>query len=71
MHSSAPLSSDHNISRAGLSAAPDRGQKRELFCDAYGPEYCDGIVDALVERLQDLRRMVLDRAEYDVRLKRG
>lgn len=36
--------------------------KIALFCDAYGPEWCSGIVEAVVERIRAVRQMVLDRA---------
>lgn len=33
-----------------------------MFCDSYGIEYCDGIVDVIIDRVLRLREYVLERA---------
>ena len=62
VYSFVPLFTDEKCHKVGLDKAPDRTRKLQIFCDAYGRGYCDGVVDMIIERLQDLRQMVLDKA---------
>jgi thiamine kinase-like enzyme len=61
-YSFAPLYNNEKCKWVGLATAPDPGYRLRLFCDSYGIEYCDGIVDVIIDRVLRLREYVLERA---------
>jgi hypothetical protein len=70
-YSFAPLFREEKCPKVGLTTPPDYGHKLALFCDAYGREYCNGIVDAIIARIENVRNWVIKEAEAgDVRFQR-
>lgn len=62
-YSFVPLFTDEKCKWVGLPVTSDPGRRLRIFCESYGMEYCDGVVDVILERLQDLCAWVLARAK--------
>ncbi|HSE61709.1 MAG TPA: aminoglycoside phosphotransferase family protein [Candidatus Saccharimonadales bacterium] len=57
-----PLFSNEKRKWVGLPANTDLARRLRIFCDAYGIEYCNGIVEAIIKRVQEQRQWVRDQA---------
>jgi hypothetical protein len=63
VYSFAPLFREEKCPKVGLATPPDYGRKLKLFCDSYGREYCDGIVEAIIDRIASIRTWVIKEAD--------
>lgn len=72
----APLFREEKCPTVGLKTRPDYGLKVKLFCDAYGREYCNGIVEAIIKRVESVRAWVIEEAHdgdirFQLKIKEG
>ncbi len=71
VYSFAPLFRKEKCPKVGLKTPPDYGHKLKLFCDTYGRECRDGIVDAVIARIERVRDWVVQEAKAgDARFQR-
>jgi len=71
VYSFVPLFTDDGCRRSDVTQIPDRAHKLRLFCEAYGREYCDGVVDMIIQRLKDVCEYIEAKAaEGDKRFQR-
>jgi hypothetical protein len=51
-YSFAPMCRPEKYFQLSVHGPVDQARKLKLFCDGYGREYCEGIVDAIIARIQ-------------------
>ena len=55
-----PLATDKHCLDAGWQSPPDRASRLKIFCDAYGLEDRTGLIDKVIERIEELVRYMRD-----------
>ena len=71
VYSFAPLFRPEKCKDVGLNAPLKYSHKLQLFCNAYGREYCDSIVDAIIKRIEGIRDWITEEAaKGDARFQR-